>query len=141
MKKFIYSYDCGDEFTASWTNYIAFESESKDTLITELTCAVIDFKKFQEDTWNKIETLRKEGEKARLGGHKKDPDFEKYRELYLEERKLEDQTKIFIFKGKQYDFDCFAEWTNSSSYSKSTYQLRDIENNIKSLEEWFEGMK
>lgn len=141
MEKFIYSYDCGDEFTASWTNYIAFESESKETLITELTCAVIDFKKFQEDTWKKIEDLRAEGEKTRLGGNKKDPDFEKYRQLYLEERKLEEQTKKFTFKNKQYDFEYFVEWTNNSSYKKSTYEIRDIERNIESLDEWFEGMK
>lgn len=141
MAKFVYSYDTGDGYTYSATDYIAFESESKETLATELGCSLIDFCNKVKEINLDNQKLEKKRMVALRGAHKKSPDMEEYRKISLEIMEKEKSVKEFEFKGKKYDTDCFFESVRNESDDIWELEIKPIEGRIQTLDEWFEGMK
>lgn len=137
MKKFVYRYEKTDECTYSFQDYISFESESKELLVVELTCSLLDFQTNCEKTQKELKILNEKMKMARNGKHKIKPNPQLLQKLYLEERKLNDSLLNFEFKGKKYDFSNFSYYDND----KKKYELIDIGNNLMTLNEWFDSHK
>lgn len=145
MAKFVFSYGVGDGYTYCATEYVALEGDTKEDLITELMCTLLDFEKHYHKTQEEIKALEEKSEKARKGGHKKEPDFDEYVKLSNQRRDLEASLKFIEFKGKKYDMETFMYWEQDTIKGQPKnypgYQIRNIENNIQTLDEWFESKR
>lgn len=132
MEKFVYEFERSDGCTYSFTDYICFEAESKEILVTGLTCSLLDFQKEYIQIKEYLNILNKKMELARNGSHKIKPNFEEYKKLRDEEISLEKKLKKLLFNGKEYDIECFTV----DRYSPLS-ELIDLERSVVSLDEWF----
>jgi hypothetical protein len=132
MEKFVYEFERSDGCTYSFTDYICYEAESKEILITGLTCSLLDFQKEYIRIKECLNILNKNMELAMHGSHKIKPNLEEYKKLREEEISLKKKLNKFEFNGKEYDIECFTV----DRYSPLS-ELIDLDRSIIGLNEWF----
>ena len=130
--RLVYQYETGDEHSGYSEQFVGFEAESKEDLVIELTCALIDFQKEQAVIQKEVNKINEQAERARVGGHKSPADFNTYLKLRRQGEEMREKMETFSFKGKTYPMSIFI-------YQEEKDQvLCDLSLKSQTLDEWFQ---